>query len=219
MDFQITGNPDYGELTVALAAGERLLCESGAMSRMSQEMDLKGRTLGGFFGALGRKLFGGESFFVGEYSSPHGGWLTLSPALPGVVLSHDCSEAPLILSAGSFLACEPGVRLRTRFGGLRYMFSGKGGFLLRAEGEGQVFFNSYGAVIEKQVDGTFTVDTGHLLAWDPQLEYRIAGMGGVKATLFSGEGLVMKLSGRGRVFLQTRTLQETASYLSPFCLG
>ncbi|MCA8956844.1 MAG: TIGR00266 family protein [Planctomycetes bacterium] len=220
MEFQILGNPDYGELTLGLAPGETITAESGAMSRMSRHMELRSRIMGGLLSGLGRKLFGGESLFVGEYTAPRGGWLTLAPAVPGQVMHRELgSDDGLILTAGAFLACSPGVQLSTRFGGLRYMFSGKGAFFLRVTGRGDLFYNSYGAVVEREVDGQLTVDTGHIVAWEPALEYSIAGMGGLKQTLFSGEGLVLQFRGRGRVFLQTRTVGETVGWLSPFCIG
>ena len=158
MEFRIDGNPDYGELTVGMSADETLTAESGAMSRMSAEMDIKSRMMGGFLSALGRKLFGGESLFVGSYSAPQGGWVSLSPSLPGEVLHRKMDGGTYILSAGAFLACSPGVQLRTRFGGFRYLFSGKGGFFLEVGGSGDLFYNSYGAVVEKSLDGTLTVD-------------------------------------------------------------
>ncbi|MHC4513989.1 MAG: TIGR00266 family protein [Planctomycetota bacterium] len=219
MQFQIHGNPDYGELTVGLEPGERFRIESGAMSRMSRHLDVRSKTLGGVLPALGRKLFGGESFFIGEYSGEHGGWLSLSPSLPGTVLHRKLAGESIWLTAGSFLACSPDIRLRTRFGGLRAFFSGEGAFLIEASGHGDLFFNAYGAVMEREVHGSFVVDTGHVVAFEPSLQYRIAGMGGLKQTLFSGEGLVMRFSGNGKIFLQTRTLGETAGWLSPFCSG
>ena len=217
MEFKISGTPDYGELTVALAPGEAFRTESGAMSRMGSSMDLKGKMMGGLFSALGRKLFGGESLFVGEYSSEMGGWLSLSPGLPGSVIHRSMDAGSIILSAGAFLGCSPDIVLRTRFGGFRYLFSGEGGFFLEASGSGDLFYNTYGAMVMKDVDGSITVDTGHVVAWDPNLSYTVTGMGGLKQTLFSGEGLVLKFSGHGRLYLQTRTIRESASWLSPFC--
>ena len=219
MQFQIHGNPDYGELTVGLEPGERFRIESGAMSRMSRHLDVKSRMLGGFLSALVRKLFGGEAFFVGEYSGEHGGWLTLSPRLPGTVLHRKLNGDSIWLTAGSFLACTPDVHLRTKFGGFRAFFSGEGAFLIEASGHGDLFLNAYGAVMEREVKGSFIVDTGHVVGFEPSLSYRIRGMGGLKQTLFSGEGLVMRFEGHGKIFLQTRTLGETAGWLSPFCLG
>lgn len=216
MEFQINGNPDYGELTCALQPGEKIFTESGAMSRMSGNMGLKSRMMGGMLSALGRKLFGGESLFVGEYSADEGGWLSLAPSVPGSVKHHMVDADGLILTAGSFLACAPSVTLKTKFGGFRYLFGGEGGFFLEVSGSGDLFYNTYGALIEKEIDGEITVDTGHVVAWEKSLSYTVTGMGGLKQTLFSGEGLVFKFSGKGRLFLQSRTLPETGSWVTPF---
>ena len=129
------------------------------------------------------------------------------------------NDDALILTAGSFLACTPGVHLKTKFGGLRAFFSGEGAFFIECSGQGDLFYNAYGDVHEKQVDGALTIDTGHLVAWEPSLSYKIAGMGGLKQTLFSGEGLVMNFTGRGRLWVQTRHLSATARWLSPFLIG
>lgn len=219
MQFDVRGNPDYGEVVFDLGPGESVLVESGSMSRMSTDLPLNVRTIGSKLGALGRKLVGGESFFVGEYGGRRGGTLAISPGLAGTVMHYPLDGAPLRLTAGSFLACTPGVSLKTRFGGLRGLFSGEGAFFLDAVGRGDLFFNSYGAVVERELDGELVVDTGHLVAWEPTLDYTIGGMGGVKQTLFSGEGLVMRFSGRGKIWLQTRTLGHTAGWITPFLLG
>ena len=69
--------------------------------------------------------------------------------------------------------------------------------------------------MEKDVNGSFIVDTGHVVAWEPGLTYSIRGMGGLKSTLLSGEGLVMEFSGSGKIYLQTRTLDGVGRWLSP----
>ena len=96
------------------------------------------------------------------------------------------------------------------------MFSGEGLFFIECSGRGELFFNSYGAIIEREVDGALLVDTGHVVAWEPGLRYSIRGVGGLKSTLLSGEGLVMNFSGSGKVYLQTRTMGGLASWLTPF---
>jgi len=179
-------------------------------------MQSKARLLGGFFRALLRKVTGGESMFVGEYFSDIGGEAAFSPSTPGTVLQRTLQGDSIILTAGSFMACTPGVELSTKFGGMRGLFSGEGLFFLECSGNGELFFNSYGAIIEKEIDGSFIVDTSHVVAWEPSLSYSIQGMGGIKSTLLSGEGLVMNFSGTGKIFLQTRTLNGMASWLSPF---
>lgn len=222
MNFEIHGNPDYGELAVRLESGEKLITEGGAMSRMTPTLELKSRILGGILPGLARKLLGGESLFVGEYGGERGGELALSPALPGTVLRELLTGSELYLTPGCFLACTPGVGLSPKmmgFLGLKGMIGGEGAILLRAHGSGELFFNAYGAVIERELDGEMKVDTGHVVAWTPGIDFKLAGMGGLKSTLFSGEGLTMNFSGRGRIWLQSRNLPATAGWLSPFCVG
>jgi len=217
MDVQIKDNPDYGQLHVHLEGGETITIEGGAMSRMSAGLDMRARMMGGFLAALARKVFGGESLFVGDYGGPQGGELALSPSMPGTVAHRRVEGGEFFLTAGSFLACTPGVTLRTRFGGLRALFSGEGAFLIVATGSGDLWFNAYGAIVERDVDGEIVVDTGHVVGWETGLSYKIGGMGGLKSTLLSGEGLTMKFSGQGKLWLQTRNLPATAGWLSPFC--
>jgi uncharacterized protein (TIGR00266 family) len=217
MKFDIEGNPDVGDLTVTLDEGESIWAEAGAMSRMTGDMEMTTRLIGGFFKAMIRKLVGGESLFVGDVTAPRpGAFVSLAPSIPGTVLHRRLEDESLYLTAGSFLACTPGLQLKTRFGGLRAFFSGEGAFFVEATGTGDVFFNSYGAVVERAIDGEFTVDTGHLVAWEPTLSYRIGTLGGFKQTFFSGEGLVMKFSGQGKIYLQTRHLGSMAGWLTKY---
>ncbi len=216
MEYSIEGNPEFGHLTVGLRTGERFLAEGGAMAWMSSGTRLRTRLLGGFLPALVRKLVGGESLFVGEYSHPTGGEVTFSPGVPGTISHRSLLGNSLILTGGSFMACSPGIRLKMRFGGIRSMFSGEGMFMIECSGEGDLFFNTYGAVIEREVYGELTVDTGHVVAWEPTLRYGIRGMGGLKSTLLSGEGLAMRFTGSGKIYLQTRTMSSLASWLTQF---
>ena len=219
MEYRIDGNPDYGQLTVDLGPEDSFIAEAGSMAWMSDGMQVKARLLGGFFKALIRKAVGGESLFVGEYRHPRGGSVTFSPDRPGAVLKRTLNGDMFILTSGSFMASTPGVKLKTRFAGLRGLFSGEGAFFVECTGSGELFYNSFGAVLEKQVDGSFIVDTGHVVAWEPGLTYSIRGMGGIKSTLLSGEGLIMSFSGTGKIYLQTRTMSGLSGWLSPFSGG
>jgi uncharacterized protein (TIGR00266 family) len=218
MKFDISGNPSYGDLTIALAAGESVWCEGGAMSRMSSHLGLKTRLVGGLAKSVVRRLVGGESLLISEYTAPQMAFVALSPACPGTVLHRPLTGDKFYLTAGSFLACSPGMSLETRFGGFRAFFSGEGGFLVEVSGHGDLFFSSFGGVVEREVDGELVVDTGHVVAWEPSLSYTMGGMGGIKQTLFSGEGLVMRFSGHGRIFLQTRQMPALAGWLTPYLL-
>ncbi len=220
MRSEIVGNPDYGELIFHLAPGETVRAVSGAMNWMSTDVGVKARLMGGFVRSFARKFLGGASLFISEFRGPsNGGQLSLAPTLPGAIQSVKLDGGTFWLTAGSFLSATSGIDLRTKFYGFRALFSGKGAFLIQASGRGEVWFNAYGALIERELDGELIVDTGHVCAFDPSLDYKIGGMGGLKQTLFSGEGLVMKFSGRGRIYLQTRNLGGTVGWLSPFCRG
>ena len=216
MKFEIPGNPDYGSLTVHLAAGETFLAEAGSMAWMSSNTGMKTRLMGGFVSSVIRKFTGGESLFAGEYTHPTGGTISFSPSVPGSVEHYQLNDSSLILTGGSFMACTPGINLNMKFGGIKALFSGEGAFQIVCSGTGDLFFNSYGAMVEKDIDGTFTVDTGHVVAWEPTLDYTIGGMGSMKSTLLSGEGLVMKFSGKGKIYLQTRTLKGIAGWITPY---
>jgi uncharacterized protein (TIGR00266 family) len=217
MKFDISGNPAYGDLTVALEAGESFWSEGGAMSRMSSHLELKTRLVSGFLRSAIRRLVGGESLFISEYTAPQMAFVSVTPSCPGTILHRQMNGDSFYLTAGSFLACTPDMELRTKFGGMRSFFSGEGGFLIEVSGTGDLFFNSFGGVVERDVDGELVVDTGHVVAFEPSLSYTIGGMGGLKQTLFSGEGLVMRFSGRGKLFLQTRHMKALAGWLTPYC--
>jgi uncharacterized protein (TIGR00266 family) len=217
MKFDISGNPSYGDLTIALAAGESIWAEGGAMSRMSSHLGLQTRLVSGLVKSVIRRLVGGESLLISEYTAPQMAFVALSPSCPGSVLHRKMTGDRFLLTAGSFLACTPGLTMETRFGGLRALLSGEGGFVLEISGQGDLFFSSYGGVVEREVEGELIVDTGHVVAWEPTLSYTIGGMGGMKQTLFSGEGLVMRFQGRGKIFLQTRQLPALAGWLTPYC--
>ena len=229
MDFDIIGNPDYGFLRVDLDPDETFYGESGAMSYMSTGAQVKARMFGGLLKSIFRKAVAGESLMVGEYrysggghseaGSYQGGRVALSPRRPGSIVHERLDDSTINLTRGTFLACSADVDLSTKFAGLRGFFSGEGAFFMRASGRGDLFFTSYGAIVEREVSGALTVDTGHLVAWDEGLSYSIGGMGGLKSTLFSGEGLTMRFSGHGRIWLQTRTVGATAGWVTPYLMG
>ena len=72
------------------------------------------------------------------------------------------------------------------------------------------------AEVEKvEVDGKYMVDTGHVVAFDGDLKYKIRRVGGWKSTLLSGEGLVLEFSGKGTLWLQTRNINAMVGWITP----
>ena len=83
----------------------------------------------------------------------------------------------------------------------------------------RIFMSNNKEVSIKEINGEFIVDTGHVVAFDPSLDYSISGMGNFKSTMLSGEGLVMRFKGSGKLYLQTRNVSSVASWLTPRLLG
>ena len=227
MRQNILYKPSFAMAEVELEPNETMIVESGSMVAMTTNMKVK-TTMGGtkvgffgkvwnFFAAMFRKFFGGESFFINHYTPEGGpGKLYVSPALVGDILHWNLDgSTTLMVEASSFLACTPGVEIKTVWGGLRSLFSGEGAFWLQIFGTGDLWLNCYGAMKEIDVQGGYTVDTGHVVAFENALQYKIGGVGGLKSTLFSGEGLVMKFTGNGKIWIQTRNTGALVSWLRP----
>jgi uncharacterized protein (TIGR00266 family) len=219
MQTEIMYRPSYSMAVVRLEGQEGIRVEAGSMVSMSEGVQLETRAAGGILASLKRSLLGGESFFVNEYQAPaQGGVITLAPALPGDMISLEQRAArPLLVQSGSFVASSLGVEVDTAWGGPKTFFASEGLFLLRCSGQGQLILSSYGAIheIELRANERYTVDTGHLVAFDEGMGFTVRAIGGLKSTLFSGEGLVVDLTGPGRVLMQTRSSDALLTWLVP----
>ncbi len=169
-----------------------------------------------FFVALLRRVLGGETMFLNEFWGPQGGEVVLAPKLSGHIMKKTLDgRRTLFVQRGGYLASTSDIDTRVRFGGLRTLFGGEGLVLLQCTGSGDVFVNSYGGITEVPIDGKFIVDTGHIVAFDGALDFRVRSIGGAKSFLFSGEGLVCEFEGRGTLYLQSRNLASLASWVTP----
>lgn len=217
MHVTIEKGPAFALARVALDQGESLLAESGAMVSMSGTMDIQTGMKGGFLKAVARKLLTSESFFQNTFTAGRApGEVTLAPALPGDIQQREMSGESFILQSGSYLASDPRVEIETKWGGLKTFFSREGLFLLRAHGTGTLLFSSYGAIVEVQVPASgYVVDTGHIVAFEPSLQWEVTKVGGLKSLVFSGEGLVCRFTGSGRLWLQTRSFDSFLGQVIP----
>ena len=118
------------------------------------------------------------------------------------------------MERGAYLASTPGVKTNSDFQGLRGLFN-EGMFILRASGTGTLFFNAYGDIREIDVDGTYVVDNGHAVAWEPTLNYRLTRAAKIRSFLFSDQ-IIMEFSGRGRLWVQSRNPRSLADWVHPF---
>jgi len=110
-----------------------------------------------------------------------------------------------------------GVEIDTKWGGARTFFASEGLIMLRARGSGLLLLSSYGAIhpIDLPAGQRYTVDTGHLVSFTEGMGFNVRVVGGMRSTLFSGEGLVVDLTGPGRVYMQTRSEDAFLSWLAP----
>ncbi|TET45804.1 TIGR00266 family protein [candidate division TA06 bacterium] len=217
MEHEVLYRSAYALLRVKLEKGEAISAEAGAMVSMSSGVALQTTAKGGLFGALKRSVLGGESFFLNTFTADEGGEMTLAPTLPGDVLSIELRGETIYAQSGAYIASSPEIRIDTKWGGARTFFSREGLFLLKISGTGKVFLSSYGAIheIELSAGQKYVVDTGHMVAWTEGVAYNVKRVGGLKSTLFSGEGLVCELTGPGKIMIQSRSADAFLAWLIP----
>ena len=214
MQIQIRNRPSFANLLVRLARGDRIVAESDAMASMSSSISLETRWNGGFFRAVLRRLFGGETLFLNEFTTESDGDLVLTQPMPGDIEMIELKGQTMYLQPGAFLACDPTVEFGLGYAGLRSLIAREGLFRLKVSGQGRVWFGAYGGILEKDVQGEYVVDSGHLVAYEPTLQLRLGMAGGIFSSFFSGEGLVMRIRGQGRIYLQSRSVQGLASWVN-----
>jgi uncharacterized protein (TIGR00266 family) len=218
---EIRHNPDFGLVRVVFdQPGEQVITEAGAMVARDTAIDMKTNMQGGLGGALKRKLLGGESLFQNTFTATAPGQsIWIAPPSEGAVEVINLQPGmEIFMQSGAYLASTPGVTLDTKWQGAKGFFSG-GLFLIRAYGQGQIWFSSYGGLhtvdLGQQYNG-YICDNSHMVAFTAGLQYNVSKLGGLKSLFFSGEGLVCNFQGQGRLWMQTRNPGSLASFLHPF---
>jgi uncharacterized protein (TIGR00266 family) len=222
--FTVTGDVDPF-LHVALRKGEQIYCEADAMVMMEDTLDLTGRMTGGLGRALMRRFANGESFFQQHIVATRGdGDCLLAPILPGALQVLDVGQTSYLLSDGAFVAAESGVDLRVRTQNIgNALFAQTGGFFVgEATGNGTLVVSGFGAnfILEVTPGKDMIIDNAHVVAWDSQLRYEISVPSQQGGGLFnrlissatSGEGLVLRFSGSGKVVICSRNRDAFARW-------
>ncbi len=203
-------------VSVRLEKGDCVYAERNSMVSMDGGLALTGRARGGFFTALSRKILNDETFFQQKIEAVDGpGEVLLTPTLPGDVVLIETGERQYMISDGAYLANTDGVELESTTQSLgRALLGDSGGlFALSTKGRGTVAVSGFGSMrpIDLTDGQSVYVDNGHLVAWDTQLKYELA-MNTAKQGFFgkllhsqtSGEGIVLKFSGTGRLYVCSR---------------
>ena len=218
MQIELKYRPSYSLGVIKLDPGEELQVEGGSMVSMTSDVTIQTKARGGALKSLGRALLGGESFFQNTYRAGSGGGeVTVAPALPGDLHIVELQDEGLMVQSGSYVASSSGVEVDTKWGGSKTFFASEGLIMLRISGRGKSILSSYGAIHEMELaDGEkTTIDTGHLVAFSENIGFNVRAVGGLKSTLFSGEGLVVDMTGPGKNLIQTRSTDALLSWLIP----
>ena len=221
MNYTITGAP-FPVVSCELSAGESMNCQKGAMVWMTENMKMQTSTEGGL-GKMFTRALSGESIFHNTYTAEKtDGMITFGASCPGNILEFDISDGNTIVGQkGSYLASETGVVFETFFQKKLSagFFGGEGFILQKFTGNGKLFIEIDGSVVQYtlQPGETMLVDTGYLAAMDATVSISIDQVKGIGNALFGGEGLFnTKLTGPGRIWLQTMPIAQFAGSIIPY---
>jgi len=222
LEHTIEYRPDFAMVKVQLQPGQQIFAEPSAMAAMDTSIALKAGLKGGLKATLGR-AFGGESLIINTFTAGQApGEVLFAAGQPGDARHYELTGGSLYLQRGAFMAHGEGVEVTGSWQGAKGFFSGEGLVLLKASGAGDLFFNSYGAIIELKVSDEVIVDTGYIVAFEDTLQYNVTILPGLRAggklktLFFGGEGLVCRFAGQGKVWIQTRYIHPFLAFVHPF---
>lgn len=228
IDYQIVGS-EMQSVEVELDAGESVIAEAGSFMYMNERMEME--TIFGdgteqnasFFNKLfnaGKRVLTGESLFLTAYTFTGlgKGRVAFAAPYPGKIIPMDLSElgGKLICQKDAFLCAAKGVSVGMEFRkklGVG-LFGGEGFIMQKLEGDGMAFVHACGNIIKKSLGHgeVLNIDTGCLVAMTQNVNYDIKFVGGIKNTLFGGEGLFYaELTGPGDVWLQSLPFSRLAN--------
>jgi uncharacterized protein (TIGR00266 family) len=233
IDFKIFGD-DIQFVEIELDPRETVIAEAGTMVYMEQDITFEVKmgdgsqpnqsTMGKLFQA-GSRLLTGESLFITHFTNNGGikSHVAFSAPYPGTIIPLDLRQIrnnSLIVQKDGFLCAAFGTKLtitlNQKIGA--GLLGGEGFIMQKLEGDGKAFIHAGGTVIEKQLNNeTLRIDTGCIVAYEPQLDFDIETSGSLKSMIFGGEGMFLAtIRGTGKVWLQSMPIRKLVRALSPF---
>ena len=228
IDFAIRGE-DLQFVEIELDPGESAVAEAGAMVWKDASVGMEtvfgdgsGGEGSGFMGKLlgaGKRLVTGESLFTTVFT--HNGQgkarVAFAAPVPGAILpiKLDSVGGQLICQKDAFLAAARGVAIGVQFQRrvLTGLFGGEGFIMQKLEGDGWVFVQMGGTVIERELGPgeELHVDTGCLAAYTQTVDFDLVSVGSIKSMFFAGEGVFFaRLRGPGKVWVQSLPFSRLA---------
>ena len=220
MEYEIIGQV-MPLVQLTLKSGETVRCQAGAMKWMDPAIDMDTQMLGGIGGLFKRRMMG-ESGFMNVYTArQEGARIAFGHTYPGRILPVQVETQSLVCQKRTFLASETTVQLDIKFQqrlGVGF-FGGEGFIMQKLSGTGTAFVEIDGEVVESTLAAgqSIRVETGAVAMFEESVQMAIERVKGMKNVLFGGEGLfVTTLTGPGRIWLQTMSIQSLARELHPF---
>jgi uncharacterized protein (TIGR00266 family) len=229
IDYRIVGE-EMQYVEIELDPNETAIAESGAFMMMDDGIQMQtifgdgsAQQGSGILGKLlsaGKRVLTGESLFMTAFTNIGSGKKRVSFAspYPGKIIPLNLQElgGRIIAQKDAFLCAAKGVSIGIEFQKKlgTGIFGGEGFIMEKLEGDGMAFVHAGGHVFEKilQTGELLKVDTGCLVAYTSTIDYDIQFVGGIKNTLFGGEGLFFAtLKGPGKIWLQTLPISRLAS--------
>lgn len=218
MKYEIKGEP-MPVVICELEKGESINCESGSMSWMTPNMEMK--TSGGGVGKVFGRMFSGENFFQNTYTSNGGpGMIALASSFPGSIRAIEITpNRPIVVQKKGYLASEPGVDLSIFFqkkamGGF---FGGEGFIMQKLSGNGTAFVEIDGSVVEYELAAgeKLVIDTGYVAMMEATCSMDVKTVKGLKNKFLGGEGFFNTVvTGPGKVWLQTMPIYNFAGAIA-----
>ena len=222
MKYRIIGNTMPAVEILFDHPGESVFTQSGGMSWMSDGVSMATNARGGLMKGLGR-MFAGESLFMATYTAQKAGSIiAFASTSAGQIYTLDVTATGgMICQKGAFLCAQDSVDIDITFTKKfsSGFFGGEGFILQDIHGKGLAFLEVDGDLIERTLapGEVLKVDTGNVVAFDRTVDYEIEMIRGAANIFFGGEGLfITKLTGPGRVILQTQNIAEFAGKIARF---
>ena len=218
MKYEIKNQP-FTVLTLHMEQGESIKCQSGAMAWMTPGIQMETRT--GGLGGMFKKALVGESLALNHYTASQAGELTLAKHSPGDILIFNIGEMPIIAQKTSFLAATESVNMdiylqrRAATG----FFGGEGFLMQKYSGSGYAWLEIDGSVQERVLAAgeQIIVDSGYVAAMEATCSMDVVSVEGLGNKLAGGEGWFnTKVSGPGKVWLQTMPVSSLAEAVRPY---
>ena len=225
MKTKITGET-LPVLEIGLEAGDKIVAEPGEFSWMTQTVQMNTTPMAagakGIFGVLGRALSGG-GLFMTEFTAPGGpGLVAFAAKVPGSIMAMTVAPGQgYLIHRHGFLCATEGVELAIGFqrslgGGI---FGGDGFIMQRLSGSCTAWVELGGEVITYDLapGESLMVHPGHVGMFSESINFDVTLLPGIRNMFFGGDGLfVARLTGPGKVWLQSLTLPNLAHAISPY---